>query len=202
MAGAIIAVLAVSIVGGSGTSSFHAARGLPYLQGVAYFNDGEYEQAVDSLDDAIRFNSVDSEAHRYRGRARSKLGRRQAALDDLSRAIDLDPTLALAYDDRGVVYQTLGQHQRAIEDHDAAIELDPRSALAYANRAAAYRALDQPQRSAEDFKRAGELFYESGQFKKAIDEYDKAVQADPEHGSAYASRGAAYEKLAEHERAI
>ena len=46
------------------------------------------------------------------------------------------------------------------------------------------------------------MFYESGQFKKAIDEYDKAVQADPEHGSAYASRGAAYEKLAEHERAI
>ena len=91
-AGAIIAVVALFLIGGSGKASFHGARGLPYLQGVTYFNDGKYEQAVVGLDNAIRFNTDDSEAYLYRGRAYAQLGQHLRAVEDYNRAIKIAPS--------------------------------------------------------------------------------------------------------------
>jgi len=73
-ASAIIAVVAVFFNGGSSQTSFHGAVGVPYFQGVRFFNDGAYEPTVVQFDNAIRFNSDNQEAYWYRGRANTGLG--------------------------------------------------------------------------------------------------------------------------------
>ena len=188
-AGAIIAVVAVFFIGGSSQSNFHAARGLPYIQGVSLFNDGAYDQAVAQFDNAIRFNSDDQDSYWYRGRAYSGLGEHQTAIDDFERALKLDSSLPLVYLDRGSAYLSLGQHQQAVVDFDKALELDSMLALAYHNRGEAHQSLGRDQQAIDDYEAAGDAYSDLGQQEQAIEDYDKVIQLDPDRGSAYAGRG-------------
>ena len=67
-------MVAIFFTGDSHDSSYHAASGLPYFRGVDYFNDREYELAIEGFTDAIRFHTDDAEAYWYRGRTYGELG--------------------------------------------------------------------------------------------------------------------------------
>ena len=62
-----------------------------------------------------------------------------------------------------------------------AIELNPQDAAAYFNRGVAYQ--------------------DSGEHKKAIEDYSKAIELDPEDADAYKIRGEAYAELGQQDAA-
>jgi tetratricopeptide (TPR) repeat protein len=49
--------------------------------------------------------------------------------------------------------------------------------------------------SAIDANNKGDIYYNLGQYERAIQEYDEAIRIYPEYGHAYHSRGHAYEAM-------
>ncbi len=157
---------------------FEAAVGDPEMHlrlGNAAYESGEYERAIQDLDEAIRLDPQYAFAYNNRGIAYRLLGQYNRAIQDYDEAIRLDPQYADAYYNRGVAYYNLGQYERAIQDWDEAIRLDPQYALAYNNRGIAYANL--------------------GQYEREIEDYDEAIRLDPQFALAYYNRGIAYGDL-------
>ena len=82
---------------------------------------------------------------------------------------------------RGLIYQSQSQHQQAIEDFTAANGLSPQRVEPLLARATSYLALDKAKEAAADL--------------------DEAVQADPNSGPAWTTRGQAYERLGDKAKA-
>jgi len=159
-----------------------ATESMDYLQkGKDYFNRGDYQQAIEQYDEAIRLDPQYADAYFNRGRAYSYLGQHEQSKEDLDEAIRLNPQHAMAYNNRGIAYGQLGQYERAIEDFDEAIRLDSQDAKAYNYRGVAY----------------GQL----GQYERAIQDLDEAIRLNPQEAGSYDIRGTLYQSLGEDELA-
>ncbi len=128
-------------------------------RGVAYYDLGEYRQAIEDYDQALRLDPGYAKAYYNRGNAYGRRGEYRRAIEDFDQALRLDPGLALGYYNRGNAYSALGEHTQAIEDFDEALRLDPGNANAYYNRGVAY--------------------HELGEHARAIEDYDRALRLDP-----------------------
>src|SRR5437763_3489152 len=72
-------------------------------RGFAHLAGGDYEQAVQAYDEAIRLHPQTPSAYYHRGFAHVCRGRYDAALADFDTAVRLDATFADAYYSRGDV---------------------------------------------------------------------------------------------------
>ena len=71
-------------------------------EGNYYFKLGQYQQAIEEYDKAIKRNPNDAIGYRHRGLSYSILGQYQRAIEDYYKAIELDPNDAGTYNNRGV----------------------------------------------------------------------------------------------------
>ncbi len=131
---AIIAMAAVGAVGYQGINS----GGSSWIPGTvnnewkewktkadAAMSDGKYEEAIESLNKAIKLNSGQAVLYHERGLAKFQLHKRdqnESALKDLDLALKQDPKLFEAMLDRAAVRIELGQFDQAIEDYDRLIK--------------------------------------------------------------------------------
>ena len=53
---------------------------------------------------------------------------------------------------------------------------------------------------ANKFYKTGQNFYEAGNYKDALAQYDQWIQDEPDNSKAYIARAKAYEKLGEKEK--
>jgi len=122
---------------------------------------------------------------------------------------------ARAYYNRGVSYLESGKHDSALNDFDKAIELKKDHVEAYSNRAMLYQMLRRYQDAAADFESAlrlkanpltyynrGRLFSAWGKFDRALDDYTKAIELQPDFSKAYHNRGHTYFRMDKNERAL
>lgn len=169
---------------------------------------GQYQQAVDALNQAIAGGSLSKDnlalAYHHRGIARQKLGLQSSALDDYTKAIDLGtlprPIAARAHYNRAISLAAAGDTFAAERDYSKAIELAPDYAAAYHNRAniererndyptairdysAAIERLGDDKRKLPLFGRA--LAYEkSGDLASAVADLNRVLVLDPAYAAA------------------
>lgn len=106
----------------------HALRLMPSYGEVyahlvgAYVGQEEYQKAIDTAEDALRYDSGENQLIilQSRGRAYYGLGDYERALNDLNEVMQSNPTVMDHYY-RGIVYQANGQTQEAIQDLEAFI---------------------------------------------------------------------------------
>jgi tetratricopeptide (TPR) repeat protein len=91
-----------------------------YLQRI-----GEYQQAEELIEKAVRMTPTDPSAFMLRALFSIELGRSAAALNDLDHAIDLDGKALHAYYYRGELYRKMGDHEKALADYYSALKLRP-----------------------------------------------------------------------------
>lgn len=91
------------------------------------------------------------------------------AIIQFDKAINLNPSYTEAYGDRGASKANLGQYEGAISDYQKAEELGLKTSILYSNWGYAYYQLKQPD--------------------KALTYLEKAIEIDPNNGSAYRWRG-------------
>ncbi len=112
--------------------------------GVEFFEDEEYEQAIEMFTKALRLSLGDlAETHLYRGICYAYLQAYDKAMYDFNNALRKNPYLADAYNERGNLYRFSGDYQLAIDDYLAAVTIDPKHYAAYYNRALAYEKTTQ-----------------------------------------------------------
>ncbi|HMG74254.1 MAG TPA: tetratricopeptide repeat protein [Pyrinomonadaceae bacterium] len=182
-------------------------------RGWAHLELGHAEDALDDCGRALQLQPENAESLTCRGRGNSLKHAYDQAFSDCDRAVTLQPTYAPAFQCRGFVYWYQGNNQRAIEDYAKAIEQDVAFSRAYLNRAVAYSEINNSALALGDRKKASELepqrvqdfIHEhvlaycnrgreqskGGEYTKAIKDFDKALQLNPEWMEAYANRGEA-----------
>ena len=102
----------------------HPHFGLFNNRGIARYDLGKMEAAIDDYDRAIELNPEDATAYNNRGFARSDLGDLAAAIDDFDRAIALNPEDATAYFNKACALALMGQGEEACVWLERAIGLD------------------------------------------------------------------------------
>jgi tetratricopeptide (TPR) repeat protein len=175
-------------------------------RGNAYYNLGQYSQAISDYTRAIELNPEYAKAYCHRGVVYRKLGNLDQAISEYIKAIELNPKYAAAYNNRGNAYSDLGQYPKAICNFTRAIELNPKYAAAYYSRGVAYGNLGQYNQAISDYTRAIELdakyamaynnrgnaYGRLGQYLQAISDFTRAIKLNPEFALAYNNRGVAY----------
>ena len=174
-----------------------------FYESLSLSGKGDYEEAIEKYNEAIKLNSNYTELYNNRGVAKYELGQYREAIDDYDRAIELNQNNVGAYNNRGNTKIKLGQYPEAIADYDKAIKLDPNNTEPYNNRGAAKNNLGQHREAISDFNKAIELepnnadaYNNRGlaksnleKYPEAIADYDKAIELNPNKAIAYNNRG-------------
>ena len=96
-----------------------------YLAANKFFEDGEYQQALDEYNLALQ--EKPGHIHALRGKARTlmQLEKYDEALQVFNVAIAEDPDFAGTYANRGILYDRMGLYQKAVDDYEQALSMDP-----------------------------------------------------------------------------
>jgi|GEM_PF-1424419 len=140
---------------------------------------GNYEEAVRQLNQAIQFDSSKGTYFWERGKSYLWQGNIERTLADFGSAIQLDPQNADYLLERSKLYQQRGDQARASADYNRAVQI----------------------RAARHIEQGGS-YYLKGEFDKAIAEYTWAVQLESNKADYYYRRGAAYNQKGDYEQAI
>jgi len=183
----------------------HKARAVTD-RGFAYFNQGNFTQALSDYDKAIELDPGLADAYLDRGLTYSQQGNYSQAIADYNRAIAINPNYADAYNNRGIFYIHQGDLDQAVSDLTKAIEIDPHNVKAYYNRGLGLAKEGNTAQAIADYKKAIELnpdnadaYYNLGLcyaqeklFDEAMADFNKTIEIDPDYADAYNNRGIIY----------
>src|SRR6185503_19488350 len=127
------------------------------LKGDALARAGRHEEALVSLDEAVRLDGRSVLIRDVRGVVRALAGKTEDAMADFERMTELEPKYASAYANRGLVQLAAGSVPAAVESLTQALELAPNFALAYNSRGVAYASMEAWEEADNDFNKAAEL---------------------------------------------
>jgi tetratricopeptide (TPR) repeat protein len=152
-----------------------------YDSGQRLLTIGRYQQAILSFDRATHLKPDFADAYMMRGKAEVFESKTVNAIRDFSKVLELRPNDSPALAERSAAYLDYKDFKLALADANTALSLDPKMSRAYNLRGSCERALGDPRKALEDFTRAIELH----------DNEDN-----------YFQRGATYQLMGEHGRAI
>ena len=165
-----------------------------------------YDEAIADYTRSIELNPDMGGTYNRRGHAYRAKRDWEAALKDLNRAVEMLPDFAEARYSRGRVHFELGHIDEAMADYDQAIKLDPKDVEAYNSRGHTYYTLKQwdlavPFRTSArsrsirsfpvDIQNLATTYVELKEYRLALEEYDRALELDPENTFIYAQRAIA-----------
>ncbi len=179
--------------------------------GTAYYGVGRIEDALKTLDLALKTDSNMATAYTNRARIFLDLGKLEMAVRDCTQTIRIDNHNKHTFNYRGIAYTRLNQLDKALGDFNQALALDDRFGAAYLNRGLAYNARSRFAEAKEDFEAYyllgdrdnfelwlgwGTALLGIGNYKEAIEKLSHAILYEhPAVASAYSKRGYAYLQL-------
>jgi tetratricopeptide (TPR) repeat protein len=139
--------------------------------GIAYLQNGNFQKALDCLNDAVHFNPKLADAYVKRSAVHITMGRIEEALQDCESALELEPDNIIALGNYGFILTDLKRYDEALDVLTKAHQLDEKeskiiSDLAY-------------------------LQKKTGNFNEAIELYTKAINLVPDDAILYFNRGIA-----------
>jgi len=185
-------------------------------RGDEYFNNGDYDSAIEDYTRTILLDPNYKDAYGNRGNAYYFKSDYNSAIEDWSRTILLDPENAVLYSNRGYAYFNIGEYGKSIENFTQVIRLDPDNAERYYNRGYVYLCIGECDKSIEDFTKAilinpdyavayfnrGDAYFVKDEYDSAIEDYTHAIRLEPNNASFYSNRGEAYYATRDNDRAI
>ena len=140
-------------------------------KGLARYNQGKYNAAIESYDMAIRLDPNYAMAWNGKGATFVEKCDYNEAIKAYNEAIKHDPELTVAWNGRGATLVKQGDYNKAIEAYNEAIRLDPNYAMAWNGKGAA-------------------LGYQRS-YEEAINCFDEAIRLDPKYANAWNNKGEA-----------
>ncbi len=136
-----------------------------YQQGLAAYQDGKWELAVQHWKAAASLDQKSAKTHKALGLAYSWLGAGdknkqrepkncQFAIEEFKKAVSLDPQYAKAYSNMGGAYECLGDQDKAIQSYEKAIAVDPKLTNTYYYLALIYKQRNEIAKARQLVKQA------------------------------------------------
>jgi protein O-GlcNAc transferase len=194
-----------------------------HLLGLAAFQAGRPEAAVDSISRAISVRPDQGAFHHHLGQALLGLGRASEAQDAFARALQLDPTNAAAHYHLGLIEQHAGNWNTAQQHYEQALVLRPGIIEAQVNLGDVFRSQGQLVRAEIAYRAAahsfptsveaqhnlGAVLIDLGRFNDAIEPLQRAAKLRPDlvqvHynlGRAHKGAGRPHEAVAQFQAAL
>ena len=145
-------------------------------------NQGKYEQAVATYQEAMRRNPKEERPHYNLGNLLRDRGQTEEAITSFRQAIALNPRYADAHNNLGRLLVEQGRSEEALAHFRHAIAAVPGFAHAHNN--------------------LGTALHQAGRFEDAIRSYRKAIELKADYAEAYSNLGSAYLRLDQLEEAI
>jgi len=127
-------------------------------QGITQAKEGNYEEAIATLDRAISDNLEFTEAYYQRGLAYFELTQVDRAIADYDRSLNLDAQQINVYLSRATAFLAQNKIQNSIIDLQTIFSLDPNCDRAYKLRANVCIRLKEYERAIEYLKQAGKIY--------------------------------------------
>lgn len=155
-----------------------ASHDIYTMRARAYKGLGKCEEARQDYGKAILLRPFDEMAYYDRADVFAELGQYDRAIRDYTRAIQLKLRDDRVYYARGRAYERLGKYRMALEDYDQAAELNHicRSIITSDD---SHPLDDHRCHCAEVFYRRGRASQKLGDFGRAIEDYEMAVDIRP-----------------------
>jgi class 3 adenylate cyclase/tetratricopeptide (TPR) repeat protein len=138
-------------------------------RGAAHLNRGDYDLALEDLNESLLLDPDDALANYNRGTTYYYKNDYEHALTDLKRSAKLDPdhTKTLYY--LGRTLHDLGRNDEAVTQLS--------------------RAIAQKADDSDYYRFRADSYLDKGDYKHAISDYDEAIRLSPKYGEAYRGRG-------------
>lgn len=199
-----------------GTEDVQSEADKFFTQGLTWFEQGDYRQAIGAFNQALQMNPDWAEAYRYRGMSHYCKGDPLGAIADLDQVLRINPNYAEVYSDRGLILAQLQDRWRAMQDYNHALELDHNYGKAYLNRSmlrieledypGAIADCDQLLQLnpdlAEGYLNRGLARFELEEYPEAIADCDRALALNPNLAAAYFNRGMNHIALGAYQEAM
>ena len=137
-------------------------------QGDAWYDQGNYDQAIANYTQAIANDPNCALAYNQRGAAWFSKGDFDKAITDDTLAIANNRRDATAYNNRSAAWDAKNELDKALADANLALAIEPSYAEAYISR--------------------GAIWYNKGEYDKAIADDNAALAIDPNLAQAYSDR--------------
>ncbi len=192
--------------------------------GMNFMDKEDFEKAINKFSKVIEIEPTSYVAYYNRGNAKRELYKYQEAINDYTKAIQINPEYFRAYCNRGNLKDILEDHHGAVDDFTKALKISPGDSASYLNRARAYLKLRQYEIAVYDYNKVldEDLDYQLaywdyvsayvdrgkarlqnlGDSKIAIDDFNKAIEIDPNCLHAYLHRSRSYREQEKYEEAI
>ena len=177
-----------------------------FEQGLAYYDEGRYEEAIAEFLEVVRLDPDNVNAHYNLGLAYQKTGDLNSAMDKYLQVIRLDPSHTAARNNLAVIYEDQGQIDKAIAEYQEVIRIDPEDEVAHYNLALLYDTLGQIDQAVAEYQETirinpdnadahynlGITYYDQGQPDRAIAEWQEAARIQPDDSMTHNNLGRAY----------
>ena len=124
---------------------------LKFYLGTSLLGMGEYQQALESLEQALALEPAKQDLasiYSYMGVSLKEMGRYEKALEVLKQGEACDNERTDIYNLMGFCHFKLKQHEKAIEAFARVLDLNPGSAIDYANIGSNYREMGEKDKAA------------------------------------------------------
>jgi len=154
-------------------------------KGIDYYKDGNYEQAIPTLKEAIKKDPKSILARLYLAYCYYEQNLFDNAIPEYKKVIELDKNNFWSYACLGDIYMYKGDYQEAISYYIQARKV----------------ASDDTKKGDTDFY-LGNCYLNSGNYKEAIQCYEKALVEIPEEPVTYYNLGQCYKNMGNGKKAI
>lgn len=148
-------------------------------KGMDLIESGNYEEALDVLDDMV--NKGETAEYYYNiGYIKTSEGKYNEAIEAFRKATQLDHLFAKAFEGMGRAYHALGKSEEAEKYLQKAADIYMDKENVEDAESILNDILEISSESANVFNSLGVLYRKKGDFKKALKNYEKALRVHPE----------------------
>ena len=178
-------------------------------EGLSFYSNGEYDQALAAFDEVIQIDSDYPQVWVNKGNVLYKMGNHADAIKSYNKAIERGAHLEYLFCKNGDALREQGNFSAAIKYYDAAIKQDTNNTGAWHARGLALGGLNKNSEAISSFKKANSSILDLGKYYLEKDRYDLArlcfdevIKHDSDNSIAWYSRGIALEGLGKYDESI
>lgn len=180
-----------------------------------YFLVQRYQEGIDFVNKALRINENLAKAYYIKGSIYRESGDTSRAISSLETAVEQDNKYVDAFYDLGIIFAAR-RNPIALEYYTNALRIDPNNKNALYARAKLFQDLGKTEEAIaayskilETDKTCDNCYYNLGALylevkkdpKKALEQFTRAIEVNPNYVEAYFARGYTYSKLKDKESA-